>query len=289
MTASPASRSPAQAIPLMIAAIFCFSVMDACVKVISPATGTLPALWARYAGQMLVVCVLVAPRLSSVARSRYPRLQIARSVLLLMATFFFFLGIARIPLANATAVMALNPVFITLGGAIFLGEVIGPRRALAIAAALCGALLVIRPGSDAFHPAALLPLAAAICFAAYALITRRVGPDEDPWTSLFYTGLVGGVLLSLAAPWFMHWPDAKSALFMIGIALVGTMGQLLLIRALSAAEAGLLAPFSYSGLIFATVIGAVFFAEIPGLGTIAGALVIAGAGLYVWLRETRQS
>lgn len=272
----------------MIAAIFCFSVMDACVKAISPITGTLPALWARYAGQMLVVCLLVAPRITSVARSHYPRLQIARSVLLLMATFCFFLGIARIPLASATAVMALNPVFITLGGAVFLGEVIGPRRVFAIAAALCGALLVIRPGSDAFQPAALLPLAAALCFASYALITRRVGPDEDPWTSLFYTGLVGGVLLSLAAPWFLEWPGLRAALFMAGIAVVGTTGQLLLIRALSAAEAGLLAPFSYCGLIFATGIGAVFFAEIPGVNTILGALVIAGAGLYVWLRETRR-
>lgn len=279
--------SPARAIALMLSAVLCLSLMDACVKAVSPAIGTFPALWARYAGQMLVVLVLVAPRLAQVARSRYPGLQIARSLLLLSATFLFFLGLARIGLAEATAVMVLNPIFITLGGALFLGEALGPRRLGAIAVAFAGAMLIIRPGSEAFDPASLFPLGGALCFAGYSLITRAVGASEDVWTSLFYTALVGGLVMTATAPLYWVWPDAQSAALMGAIALVGTAGQLLLIRAFALAEAGLLAPFGYAGLIFATLIGLVAFAEVPAPLTLLGALVIVAAGLYVWWRETR--
>ncbi|GGX48324.1 DMT transporter permease [Tateyamaria omphalii] len=279
--------NPSRAILLTITAILCFGIMDVAVKAVSPSTGALPALWARYAGQMLIVLVLVAPRLRQVVRSRYPKLQIARSILLMLATFFFFSALGRIGLAEATAVMALNPVLIKLGGALFLQERLGPRRIGAIAAALLGALIIIRPGTDVFQAAALLPLAAAFCFAGYTLITRRVGPDEDVWTSLFYTGLIGSVIISGLVPFHMTMPTTQSIVLLGVIGIFGTMGQLMLIRALSQAEAGLLAPFNYVGLIAAVIWGVLLFSEWPDVPTLIGALVIAGAGIYVWHRETR--
>ena len=286
VTQSDASGTRNRAIGLMVMAILCFTLMDASVKALAPQIGVLPSLWARYAGQMLLVLVLIAPRLRSVVRTRYPKLQILRSVLLMGATGFFFTGISLIPLTDAAALMAINPVFITLGAALFLGEALGPRRLGGIAAALIGALIVIRPGSDLFTAAALLPLAAAACYSAYALLTRRVGADEDVWTSLFYTGLVGTILLSLAVPFFWQTPDAGGMVLIVLVAAFGTLGQLFLIRAFSQGEASMLAPYSYVGLIFAAIWGALFFAEFPDLWTVAGALVIAGAGLYVWHRET---
>ncbi|WP_299733189.1 DMT family transporter [uncultured Tateyamaria sp.] len=276
---------PTRAIVLAVSAIFCFSLMDTAVKAVSPVTGTVPALWARYAGQMIIVILLVAPRLRQVTRSQYPKLQIARSVLLMLATFFFFLALGQIGLADATAVMMMNPLLITLGGALFLGEALGPRRIFAILAALLGALIVIRPGSEVFQPASLLPLVAAFCFASYTLITRRLGPDEDVWTSLFYTGLVGAVILSAIVPFHMPALDLRSGALLVMIGAVGTAGQLMLIRALSQAEAGLLAPFNYSGIVFAVVFGFALFDEVPDALTLLGALVIAGAGIYVWHRE----
>lgn len=278
---------PTRAIALTLAAIFCFGIMDVSVKAVSPMTGTLPALWARYAGQMLIVILLVAPRLRQVARSTYPKLQITRSILLMLATFFFFTALGQIGLAEATAVMAMNPLLITLGAALFLGEALGPRRIAAIAVALVGALIVIRPGTDVFQPAAMLPLLAAFCFASYTLITRRLGPDEDVWTSLFYTGLVGAVLLTAILPFHLPSLDLTSIALLCLVGAAGTAGQLMLIRALSLAEAGLLAPFNYTGLIFAVFWGLVLFGEVPDALTLLGALVIAGAGIYVWHRETR--
>lgn len=269
-------------------AIFFLSLMDACVKAVSPTMGTFPALWARYSGQLIVVLIVIAPRLKQVVRTNALGLQIARSLLLLSATFFFFMGLARIGLAEATAVLVLNPLFITLGGALFLGEKLGIRRIMAIVVAFAGAMLIIQPGLDTFDPAALFPLGGALFFAGYAVITRAVGKTEDPWTSLFYTACVGGVLMTFTAPLYWTWPDPASATQMAGISIFGTLGQFLLIRAYSQAEAGLLAPFGYMGLIYATLIGLFVFAEVPGWSTIVGALVIAAAGIYVWWRETRQ-
>ncbi|MDE4060060.1 MULTISPECIES: DMT family transporter [Rhodobacterales] len=274
-----------RAILLMISAIFCFSVMDATVKALAPSVGVLPALWARYAGQMLLVLVIVMPRLKQVVRTRYPALQFLRSVLLMSATAFFFTGLSKIPLTDAAALMSTNPVLITLGAALFLGEALGVRRIAGIAVAMIGAMIVIRPGSDVFSPAALYPLAAACCYSGYALLTRRVGADEDVWTSLFYTGLVGTVLLSLAVPFQWQSPDLFGIGLMIIISLAGTIGQLALIQAFSKGEAAMLAPFSYSGLAFAAVWGFVFFSEVPDFWTIFGSVMIAGAGLYVWYRE----
>ena len=275
-----------RAITMMILGIFCFSLMDVGVKALAPRVGVLPALWARYAGQMLLVLILVAPRLKTVVRTKYPRLQFLRSLLLMGATAFFFTGISLIPLSDAAALMSVNPVLITLGAALFLGESLGKRRIIGIGVAMIGAMIVIQPGSSVFSINALLPLAAAVCYSGYALLTRRVGPDEDVWTSLFYTGLVGTVILSVIVPFAWVTPDLTAIGLMGLMAVFGTVGQLFIIRSFSTGEAAMLAPYAYTGLIFAAVWGTVLFSEWPDVWTVTGALVIAAAGLYVWHRET---
>ena len=275
-----------KAILLMLAAIFCFSTMDLLAKLLSARVGTMTTLWVRYIGQTVFVTLLILPKISQIARTRYPKLQFARSVFLLGATTFFFFGISNIGLAEAASVMSTNPIFITLGAALFLGERFGLRRAAAILAAFLGAYLVIRPGSDVFSPYALLPLAAAICYSAYALATRFVGRDENAWTSLFYTALFGAVVLTLALPRFWQPIGLAEAPYVVGITLCATLGQLALIRALMAGEAAMLAPFSYAGILFALTYGFFVFADVPDLFTLLGACVIAASGLYVWHRET---
>lgn len=282
MPLSPTSR----AILLMIAAIFCFSTMDMLAKLLSGRVGTMTTLWVRYLGQALLVAVIVAPRLSRIVKTRYPKLQLARSVFLFCATTFFFFGISNIGLAEAASVMSTNPIFITLGAAFFLGERFGVRRAAAIAAALIGALLVIRPGTEVFSPYALLPLGAAVCYSAYALTTRFVGRDEDAWTSLFYTAIFGAVALSLGLPFYWHPIGLSEIPLVIGITAAATLGQLSLIRALMEGEAAMLAPFSYTGILFSIIYGLLVFGDIPSWLTLLGALVIASAGIYVWHRET---
>ncbi|WP_121064284.1 DMT family transporter [Chachezhania antarctica] len=275
-----------RAILLMIAAILCFSLMDASVKGLAPRTGVVPALWVRYAGQMLLVVLLVAPRLRQVARTTMPGLQFARSVLLMGATAFFFTALSLIPISDAAALMSINPVLVTLGAALFLGEKLGPRRIGGIAVAMVGTMIVIRPGAGIITAESIFALCAAVCYASYVLLTRHVGSSESPWTSLFYTGLVGTVILSIIVPFFWVTPDRTAILLMGACILFGTCGQMLLIRAFTIGEAAMLAPFAYCGVMFSMLWGMVFYAEWPGIHTITGALVIAGAGTYVWYRET---
>ena len=220
------------------------------------------------------------------AKSQYPKLQLLRSVVLMAATCLFFLSISKIGLAEATAIMDINPVLITLGAFLFLGEKIGPRRILGIITSMIGALIIIRPGTDVFTIYAVLPLIAAVCYTTYNLTTRFVGNRESPWTSLLYSALFGAVVFSCIVPFFWQPVSLFVAGLMILLSFCGTFSQLFLIRALSIGEASLLAPFAYVGLIYATIWGLVFFGEFPDKWSILGAIIIAISGFYVWYRDT---
>lgn len=277
----------ARGIVLMICAMFLFSILDACAKEVAQRTDTVMAIWARYAGQTVVVLALVAPRMKAVMKTRYPVLQLLRSVFLLIATSCFFFGLVLIGLGNAAAIMGINPVLITLGAALILRERFGPRRSLGVGVALIGALIVIRPGSDVFSPFAILPLLAALSYSAYALTTRFVGRDESAWTSLLYAAAFGVILLTVVVPFFWVPPDPVAILLMCSLGFTGGLGHFCVIRAFMVAEAGTVVPFAYCGPIFAITWGMLIFNEFPDSLTYVGALVIISAGIYVWHRETR--
>ena len=276
-----------RAILFMLGAIFLFSCMDAIAKGISLRSSPSMALWARYTGQMVFVLMLVGPRLRTVVKTNFPFLQFLRSVFILGATASFFVGVTYMGLAEMTAILDVNPVLITLGAAIFLGESLGPRRLAGIGVALIGAMIILRPGSGVFSWTAIFPLSAAFFYTAYSLSTRYIGNRDDPWTSLFYAALLGSVVTSGLAVWNWQTPDTITIVLMLTLAVVGTIGQLCFIRAFSEGEAAMLAPFAYAGLIFATFWGAIAYDEFPDVWTIVGAVVVVGAGLYVWHRETR--
>lgn len=273
---------------LMIGAMFIFTLMDAVAKLLTHEIGVWPTLWVRYFGQAVLVVIIVLPRIKQVVKTSFPLLQLTRSVFLMCATMCFFWGISNIGLAEATAIMDVSPVLITLGAVLFLGERIGIRRVFGIFGALIGALIVIRPGTDVFTIYALFPLGAAICYSGYNLITRFVGAREDPWTSLFYTALFGATVLSAIVPFYWQPLSSFIITLMVVLSVLATLAQWLLIKALSIGEASLLAPIGYIALIFATLWGFLLFGDLPDHWTVAGAGVIVASGFYVWYRE-RQS
>lgn len=273
---------------LMIGAMFIFTLMDAVAKLLTHEIGVWPTLWVRYFGQAVLVVIIVLPRIKQVVKTSFPVLQLTRSVFLMCATMCFFWGISNIGLAEATAIMDVSPVLITLGAVLFLGERIGIRRVFGIFGALIGALIVIRPGTDVFTIYALFPLGAAICYSGYNLITRFVGAREDPWTSLFYTALFGATVLSAIVPFYWQPLSSFIITLMVVLSVLATLAQWLLIKALSIGEASLLAPIGYIALIFATLWGFLLFGDLPDHWTVAGAGVIVASGFYVWYRE-RQS
>ncbi len=276
-----------KAILLMLGAVVIFTVMDALAKWMTQHYAPLQVVWSRYTGQTVIVVALLAPRLVPLMRTRNLGTHMLRSVFQFGATACFFAALGQIGLAEATAIADINPVLITLGAALFLGEKLGPRRLAGVLVALAGALIIIRPGLGVFTWAALLPLGTAICYTGYALVTRKLGAAEPVWTSLIYTALVGTAITSALVPF--QWQPVAPVHWLpfAAIGLLGAAAQLCLIRAFSMAEASAIAPFSYTGLLFATLWGFLFFGEVPDAMTGFGALVIVGAGLYVWHRETR--
>lgn len=282
----PARPTQLRGIVLLLLAIFLFTLMDATGKHLSTLYHPVQVVWIRFLTNLAIVAAIFAPRLRATLATRRPVVQAFRGLTQLCSILLFFSALQFVGLAEATAIMDINPVLITLGAALFLGESIGIRRILGILAALCGALLIIRPGAGVFHPAALLALAAAFTYAAGAILTR-VARSDSTATSILWSALVGTALSSLAVP--LVWQpiaigDIWAFLLLGGF---GTAAQALLIRAFSLAEAAAIAPFGYTGLIWAGLWGWLFWGTLPDRWTVIGALIIVAAGLYVWMREAR--
>jgi drug/metabolite transporter (DMT)-like permease len=270
---------------MVLAAMF-FSSMDAVAKGLVAHYPVVQVVWARNVLQVLAVVILVS-QFGGVAnlKTKYPMNHVIRSVFQILTVSLFFASLVHIGLAEASALADTNPVLITLGAALFLGERLTRQRLIAVFVALIGALIILRPGMGVFTPAALLPLGCAVAYAGNALMTRKIGIHEAAWTSLFYGALFGGLITSLALPFV--WTNVQPADFwrfgLLGV--LGTGAQWAAIRAFSLAEAGVIAPFGYVGILFATFWGWALFDQTPDQATIVGALVIIGAGLYVWSQD----
>lgn len=286
MTAAPLSQVT-RGVALMILAIFFFTAMDATAKGLIARYPAPQVIWVRFVGQLVLVLLILRHHLGPVLRTRFPVLHFWRSASQFGATAFFFLALPHVGLAEATAIADINPVLITLGAALFLGERLGPRRVAGVVVAMIGALMVIRPGAGVFTWWSLLPLACAVSYATSALLTRKIGPQESVWASMVYAALFGTIAAGAALP-FVWEPVATSDLWLfLLIACLGTAAQLCIIRSFSITEASVVAPFAYLGIVFATFWGAVLFGQWPDRWTVLGALVIVGAGLYVWQRENQ--
>ncbi len=282
----PALSAPTRGILFMLLAVVLFTLMDAAVKGLVARMPVPQIVWVRFLGQLVIVLILLRGRSLALLRTPYRAMHVARAVTQFATGALYFASLAYIGLAEAQALADISPVLITLGAAIFLGERLGPRRVLGVVAAMVGAIIIIRPGLAVFSPAALLPLAAAVTYAANVLLTRAVAPRETAWTAMLYAALICTALASVALP-FVWVPIAMADLPMIvAIGVLGTLAQLCIIRAFSLAEAGVVAPFTYAGILLATLWGFLFFNDVPDAWTLVGALVIVGAGLYVWHRET---
>ncbi|MDP4063606.1 Pseudopaline exporter CntI [Rhodobacteraceae bacterium IMCC1933] len=280
MTLTAAQKGAA----LMVAGVFCMASMDVMAKTLGHSIPVAQIVWLRFVSQALVVGagLLIARR--ALFTSAHTKLHMLRGLATTFSSYMFFLGIIYLPLADATALIQLGPVMVTLGAVLVLGETIGRRRILGIAAAFLGAMMIIRPGSSVMSPASIFPILGAIGFTVYALATRFVRSD-GPWTALFLQGVFGTIFSSMLVPFF--WQRIPIAEVPIVAALIGfgILGHLLMIRAFAAAPAGDIAPYGYAGLLFAVIFGLVLFGETPDGFTLLGAVVIVTAGIYVWYRE----
>ena len=269
----------------IVLAMLLFTCMDVCAKYLLERNGTVMVVWARFASQMGLVLAIAAPSLRSSLRTARPALQLGRSTLHALATGMFFLSLNYMALAETVAVFEVAPLLITLLAAVVLRERVGPRRWTGVVIGLCGALVIVRPGLDVFQPAALLPFGAAMCMAGFQIITRLIGTADRMLTTLVYSGAAGLVASSAMLPWWWETPTLADGLVMATFGWIGFVGHLALVYALGQAPASTLAPYNYSGFLWAILLGLVLFAEMPDGPTLAGGAIILGAGIYVWHRE----
>lgn len=242
-------------------------------------------VWARMAFSMLFVVALLAGQLPGAARSRSYSLQLWRSTLLLVTAMLFYMSLRTVPLADASALFYLSPVIVTALSMPILGEYVGPRRWAGVVISFMGALIIVRPGTEMMQPALLLALAAAGTLALLQIATRQLSRHDSPMTSLFYTALVGTLVMSAVVPF--HWspPDASGWLFFCVLGFFGAASHYAMIKAFEAAPAPTIAPFIYSNLIWATVFGYLVFGDLPDGWTVLGAFIIAASGIYIFYRE----
>jgi drug/metabolite transporter (DMT)-like permease len=289
----PTLGSPFAAIGFMIAA----TAFIAATTLLAKALGTdalgqplhpLQVSHGRFLFAWMAIATTLAVLRPRLTRPDWAR-HLGRTVCGWGGVSLMFAAAAMIPLSDATAISFLNPVFGMVLAIPFLGETVGKWRWLAAAIAFAGAMILIRPGSDAMQPGALLALGAALLLGFELIFIKRLSGRERPLQILFINNSLGLVIASLAVipVWQMPSPAQWAAL--VGIGLAMACAQACFVNAMMRADASFVTPFSYLTLVFATLYDRVIFGVTPTALSIAGAaIIIAGAALLAWREQVNR-
>lgn len=280
-------RSRLIAIALICGAVLFFALLDTSAKWLSAHMDPVQIVFARYAGSMVLVLMLLNPwSRPGVLRTQRPVLQGVRSLLLLGSTMLNFVAVKYLQLAETVSIMFASPLLVALVAGPMLGEWPGPRRLAAIAVGFIGVLVITRPGFGGLHPAAILSVFGCICYSFYALATRQLAAFDPPETTMVYSGVAGTVAMLPLIPFFWSMPQTPVVwAILLGTGLIGGFGHWLLILAHRLAPATVLAPFIYSQIIWMIALGWFVFGQFPDGWTFAGATIVIASGLYLLYRE----
>ncbi len=285
---STQDNSP-QGIAWLLAGMALLTVMDAIAKWLSATYPINEIVFFRsfFAFLPITLIVMLTGGRATLPTQR-PGLHLLRGVLGLFTVSVFFTAISLMPLADATAVAFASPLFITALSVVLLGEHVGIRRWTAVLIGLIGVAIIIRPGTGVFQPASLLVLIAALSYAFIGILTRRLSQTESTAAILVYTALVQTVLSGLSLPFswvtpqFEHWP------MLVGMGILGGVGQMCIVQAFRSAPASVIAPFEYSTIIWAIALGFLLWQELPDLWTVVGTVILIATGIYILHREVAQ-
>ena len=290
-----------------IGAMFCFSLNDVAIKLLSDAYPLHEVVLVRTLIGMAVFFALIMPFSGGLRCLRTKRLKmhLVRGFCVVLANTFFFMGLAAMPIADAVAIFFISPLVITVFSVIFLGETVGPRRWSAVALGLIGVMFIVRPGTSTFQLVSLLPMLAAVCYATLNVLTRRLGVTESAATLTFYIQVTflcvsAAVGLGLGDGRFdtgsnvsltfllREWqsPAVADYWLLIVIGVASAFGGLLISQAYRQNEAGFVAPFEYVAMLMAVFWGVVIFAQWPDGFTWLGIAMILGSGLFTVWRDT---
>lgn len=275
-------------ISLMILTTLIFACQDGIAKHLAVEYNPMIVVMVRYWFFGVFVVALYSARqggVRAVARTRQPLLQVVRGVLLAAEIFVVIVAIALIGLVETLTLFACNPLIVAALSGPMLGERVGWRRWLAILAGFAGVLLILQPGFRVFSLPSLLAVAASVMFALYVLLTRLAARRDSSDTSFFWSGFAGAIAATAAGMWFWQPMTPPDWVWMGILCISGATGHYLLIKVYEISEAGVIQPFAYFHMVFASIIGLVVFGETLRANVVAGGTVIVLAGLFVWWRE----
>lgn len=285
-----AERNDRLGIYLMIGTTAVFAVQDGISRHLASEYNVLMVVMIRYWFFALFVLALAARRpggLRATARTARPGLQILRGLLLITEICVMIWGFVLLGLVESHAIFTSYPLLIAALSGPLLGEKVGWRRWAAIGVGFVGVLIILQPGYAVFAPEAVVPLAAALMFAVYGLLTRYAARYDSAATSFFWTGIVGALGMSAIGIWFWEPMAAGDWLWMGSLCVTGALGHYLLIRCYDVAEASTVQPFAYLQLVFASAIGLAVFGETLAPNVAFGAAIVVAAGIFTLWRERR--
>jgi drug/metabolite transporter (DMT)-like permease len=277
---------PFRGIALMLASTVFLGSSDTASKYLSSSLPSIEIGWLRFLVFFLIMVPAMVPGTRFFAmQSDRIGLHLVRGAALLGSSLFFISGLRFLPIAEASATGFVSPLFVTALSIMFLGERVGMRRWIATAVGLLGVLIVLRPGSNAFHPAAFFSLVSALCWACALIMTRMLSGNAPAVTTMAYSSIAGFVMLCAMVPFVWVTPTWHDIMFGVFIGLASTAGQWIVVLAFRYADASVLAPFSYIQLLWVSLLGFLVFGEVPDVWTVTGAFFIVGSGLYTAHRE----
>ena len=288
MSVSYKKQHPLKGVIFFMTAIFLISVVDTVCKVFTKDLHSIQLVWGYFVGINLTLWVFFifkGAKFSNLRRTERPLLQIIRPAFLVCSISSLFIGLTYLPIAEATVIGFVAPLFITALSVPILKEHVDIHRWSAVAIGLVGVIIIIRPGGDLWHLASVMPLLGALFFALFQIITRLLAATERTHTTLFYTGLGGLAWSSLIVPFVWVTPSITHIFVFLSTGAMGAMAHLCMISAFDRAEASLLAPYNYTKLIWVSVLGYLIFNDVPSLDMWIGAIIIVSAGFYVLYRE----
>lgn len=284
------ARQSRRAIMVMCAGVFFIVLNDAMTKQLVTDYTPFQILFIRSILALpLVIALAMIMRHSTALKSARLRVHALRSLLGLAAAYAFILSLRSLPLAEATSLIFAAPLFVAALSVLILREHVGWKRWMAVLAGFAGVLIIVRPGATAFETAALLALAAAVLYALVMISARWIDQRDNFYTMTFYMTLFPALYCSFVI--FTPWPVLQpiDAILFLGTALFGTMGVTLLSQAFRMAPAAVVAPFDYTALIWASLLGWIIWGSVPDIWVYAGALVIIASGIYLIIGGAQRS
>ena len=285
-TAPARADRPFRGIALILASTVFLGTSDVTSKYLSTTLPSIEIAWIRFLVFVLIMVPAMLPGLPLYSlRTDQRRLQLWRGVAVLGSSLLFISGLRFLPIAEASATSFVAPLLVTALSILFLGEKVGLRRWIATAIGLVGVLIILRPGTSAFHVAAFFPLVSASAWACTLIMTRMMSGKEHAATTMAYSSIVGFAIISALVPLVWVNPTWHDILFGVIVGVASTAGQWIVVLAFRYADASVLAPFSYTQLLWVSILGFFVFGEVPDVWTTTGAVIIVASGLYTAHRE----